>query len=128
MAPILFAEGDPVGHLPIEMLNNSMPSILPHRHLHPKTLGNVQEDEEMDDTASTGSWQDVSKPEDNQVNVTKYEDSSEEEAKKLRTILENCNSFIDAAANGDIAGLKDGLESGVKVNEVTAKGLTALGT
>ena len=128
MASILFAEGDPIDHLPMEILNNIMLSKLPHQHLHPKTPSNVHEDDEMDDAMSNGSWEDVSKPDDNQVNFTKYEGPSEEEAKKLRTILENCNSFIDAAANGDILGLKHGLESGVKVNRVTAKGLTALGT
>lgn len=127
MAPILYATGDPIHHLAIEISDDSTLFKLSHRHLHPTMPSNVQEDEEMDDTTSNGSWQDVPKPDGNQVNFNKYKDCFEEEAKRLRTGLENYNNFNDAAANGDIVGLKKGLESGVRVNRVTAKGLTALG-
>jgi hypothetical protein len=127
MAPILYATGDPIEHLAIEISNDLTLSELPHWHLHPTMPSNVQEDEEMDDTTSNGSWQDVSKPDGNQVNFNKYKNCSKEEAKRLRTVLERHNNFNDAAANGDIVGLKKGLESGVKVNRVTARGLTALG-
>ena len=125
MAPILFVDGDPINHLPIEISNDSLLSELPR---HPTTPSNVQKDEKMDNVISNGSWQHISKPDENQVNAIRYENSSEEEGRKIHMILESHDNFIVAAANGDIVGLKNGLESGVKVNRVTPKGLTALGT
>jgi len=127
MAPIFYATGGTINHLAIETSNGSTLSKLSHRHLHPTMPSNVQEDVETDDATSNGSWQDVSEPGGNQVNFNKYKDCPEEKAKWLRIVSEKYNNLNNAAANGDIVGLKKKLESGVKVNKATAKGLTALG-
>jgi hypothetical protein len=126
MAPMLYVNEDDTDHLPNQELNGPIPLGISYRQSPRQS--SYHEAEEQDDARSPRPWQDVYEPDQNQVNVSKYECRSEEEAEKFRITLKNCNNFMDAAANGDIAGLKKGLELGVKVDRATARGLTALGT
>jgi hypothetical protein len=126
MAPMLCVNEDDTNHLPNQVLNGPIPLEFSYRQ--PPRQSFIHEAEEQDDARSPRPWQDLYEHYPNQVNVSKYEDRSKEEAEKFLTALENRNNFMDAAANGDIAGLKKGLELGVKVDRATARGLTALGT